>query len=470
MRILVFGTGVFWKSRQESVLNNSDIICFLDNNPDKIGKYIHGILIDSPNNITKYENEYDYVLLMSQYTHEMKMQLVDLGITQEVIWTWKDYVCNEIKDAITYYVNENVSETDTIIITTAMNYNGGTIAAVYAAKALTQKGQTVIMCTQRCDIKYLDEIRNDRVNVLVAPILEFDINFEIMGLVQKSKNVIINVFQMLPIVSRLNGIKPILWWVHEPEELYGPVLGKYVEDANPINFEKINIKAVSRVAMANFNSHFPNRIDGIMTYGIPDEATDIDTTLMEKNSKITFAVIGGIIELKAQDVFVKAVSLLKEMERIQANFLVIGNDGGKFGQQVHKMAQGIDEIKFMGNLSRKQMREIYPSIDVVVCPSLEETMSIVMTEAMMHGKACIGSDKAGMTDYIIDGENGLVCKAGNAENLTEKIRYFINNPQEVIRMGKAARKIYEDYFTMDKFASRLIDALDETANNYNTNS
>lgn len=467
-KIIVFGTGLFWKNRREAVLSKVDVICFLDNNHKKIGTYIHGKLIDSPDNVARYD--YDYILIMSQYKEEIKSQLVGLGISEKKIKDWQEYVCTEIKDDVEHYVDEKNNEIDAIIITTAMDYNGGTMAAVYIAKALMQKGQAVIMCTQRCDSRYLNEIRSDGVNVLVAPILEFDINFEIMGLVQKSKNVIINVFQMLPIVSRLNGIKPILWWIHEPEELYGPVLGKYVEDANPINFEKINIKAVSRVAMANFNSHFPNRIDGIMTYGIPDEATEIDTIVMKKASKITFAIIGGIIELKAQDVFVKAVSLLKETERIQANFWVIGNDSSKFGQQVHKMAQGIDEIKFMGNLSRKQMREIYPSIDVVVCPSLEETMSIVMTEAMMHGKACIGSDKAGMTDYIIDGENGLVCKAGNAENLTEKISYFINNPQEVIRMGKAARKIYEDYFTMDKFASRLIDALDETANNYNTNS
>lgn len=91
----------------------------------------------------------------------------------------------------------------------------------------------------------------------------------------------------------------------------------------------------------------------------------------------------------------------------------------------------------------------------MVCPSREDSLPIVMTEAMMYSKPCIASDSTGTADYIKDGINGFVCKTEDSEDLCEKMRYFIHHQEKIEIMGKEARKVYEEYFTMDKFADRL---------------
>ena len=110
---------------------------------------------------------------------------------------------------------------------------------------------------------------------------------------------------------------------------------------------------------------------------------------------------------------------------------------------------------------------IYSKIDIVVCPSREDPLPIVMTEAMMYRKPCIASDSTGTADYIKDGINGFVCKTEDSEDLCEKMRYFIHHQEKIEIMGKEARKVYEEYFTMDKFADRLCNQMQKTIDMFN---
>ena len=84
----------------------------------------------------------------------------------------------------------------------------------------------------------------------------------------------------------------------------------------------------------------------------------------------------------------------------------------------------------------------------------------------MYRKPCIASDNTGTADYIKDGINGFVCKTEYVEDLCEKMRYFIHNHEKIEKMGQEARKVYEEYFTMDKFADRLCSVLDETIRDF----
>lgn len=89
-------------------------------------------------------------------------------------------------------------------------------------------------------------------------------------------------------------------------------------------------------------------------------------------------------------------------------------------------------------------------------------MSIVVTEGMMYGKACIASDKTGIAQYMEDGENGLICKAEEPADLCEKMRWIMQNQEKLSVMGSRARQTYETYFTMKAFGQRLEGVLQET--------
>lgn len=91
--------------------------------------------------------------------------------------------------------------------------------------------------------------------------------------------VLVNVFQMLPVVCQLNGIKPVLWWIHEPSDLYTPVLQEFNQYKNSEMTSYINCIAVSGIPQKNFKEKYFKTIYKTMPYGIPDLA------LLKKNMR-----------------------------------------------------------------------------------------------------------------------------------------------------------------------------------------
>ena len=142
----------------------------------------------------------------------------------------------------------------------------------------------------------------------------------------------------------------------------------------------------------------------------------------------------------------------------------IGED--EYCNMIRKIAKESDQVKIKGKLTREEIDRAYQQIDVVVCPSREDPLPIVMTEGMMYGKVCIASDATGTADFIEDGDNGLLCTAGDVESLASKMQWVIDHPERLVDMRKNARKTYEKYFTMEKFAQRLDTVITETIEAY----
>lgn len=464
-KIIIFGTGKYWENRKKYLLDSCDIVCFLDNNEDKWNSQIYGKIIENPDNINKYE--YDYVIVMCKAESQIMTQLKKLGVSKKKIISYLDYRKICLNNFYVRYSKYDGDKYDVVVISTALNYNGGTMAAIYAVKALMSKNKHVLLCSEDCDKKLLEEILSQGINLMIAPGLPYNINGDLKNIIHNCDVVMVNVFQMLPVVCQLNGIKPVLWWIHEPSDLYTPVLQEFPQYNDCKLISDINCIAVSSIPQKNFREKYFQKIDRTMAYGIPDLGS-LDDKYENKTNKTTFAIIGAVIKRKAQDIFIDAIKCMNKSELEKSEFYIIGAYGNdEFGEEILQQVNRFNNVHMLGNLTRTEMEEIYPKIDIVVCPSREDSLPIVMTEAMMYRKPCIASDSTGTADYIKDSINGFVCKTEDANDLCDKMRYFINNPDDIYRMGIEARKVYEEYFTMDKFSDRLCDILDQTVKEFN---
>jgi glycosyltransferase involved in cell wall biosynthesis len=84
-------------------------------------------------------------------------------------------------------------------------------------------------------------------------------------------------------------------------------------------------------------------------------------------------------------------------------------------------------------------RQIYAESSVYVQPSVTEGFGIPVLEAMAHGRPVIVTDGCGSHELVEDGVEGFVVPIRSPEAIASKIRYFHDNPEEVRRMGEAAR-------------------------------
>jgi hypothetical protein len=98
--------------------------------------------------------------------------------------------------------------------------------------------------------------------------------------------------------------------------------------------------------------------------------------------------------------------------------------------------------------------------DVLISPSRDETMPIVILEAMGAGKAVITTDVGGVREWIHDELNGLVVPPENPEALAAAVARCGKDRELVEQLGAASRRTFDRHFALDRFATRFAELIE----------
>lgn len=455
MRTIVFGVGNYYQEQKEK-LNSSgifEIIGFSDNNSVLWNQKVDGITVVPPNTLTNLS--YDRILIMSSYVCEIYEQLLQMGVREEKIIIWdrfyKELLHSHLETSA--IIKENVCKMHVLIISETVGYDGGTFAAIYAAEALQAIGVSAILLVPGGNERLIEETVKKGIEIKIQPSLPYILE-EDRKWIGQFDAVIVNLLTMIESAYEISRFCPVIWWIHEASVCYKPVMslyfsGRYVKDASGMS-----IYAVSGIAMRNFNHFFgADRCKKILTIGIPDMAKKEETGTNCDSSTVV-SIIGPVNSLKAQDIFLKAVSMLKDTK--ETEFWIIGKIHDRYYyDKIKEMIDDIPSVKILGELTREEIDKAFQKIDVLVCASQEETLSLTVVEAMMYGKVCITTDTTGVSEYIENGVNGFVIPSNDAAALKERMEWVLRNRNTLGNVRMNARKTYEKYFNMQVFGRNL---------------
>ena len=94
----------------------------------------------------------------------------------------------------------------------------------------------------------------------------------------------------------------------------------------------------------------------------------------------------------------------------------------------------------------QKTEEAFNLIDVLIVPSLwHDPLPRVVYEAYSYGVPVIGSDRGGIPEIIDIGKTGFIYSAESEDELLEKIKIFIKNPQIIDSMTPYCLKKAEDF-------------------------
>lgn len=457
MRIIIFGTGDIYERNRDKIAKSDEIIALFDNDIRKQGNKLNGILIHSPYDINNFS--YDKVVIMSRYFNEMRRQLLEIGCSQEDIVYYPEYICNQQIGHLKIYFGEGIKSRRKkgLIITSPIGYHGGALTAVYAALELQKRDYEMTVAAPYGDEQFIEEFQKQGIIFLLYPNLQFA-KWKELFWIQQFQKIIINTYPMALCALEISRYRNILFWLHESDTVYASM--DFWKDfiLEQTLTGKLDIYAVSSVAKRNFENHITKCDIGILPYGIPDVRVKNKEI---KNKKLCFAVVGTLQPIKRQLMFLDAIELLETSERRACEFLIIGDAPATtdYAKQVRERAKARTYVKILGNLTRKELEQIYIDIDILVVSAEQETMSLVATESMMYGKVCILCDVAGMAEYIEHGRNGLLYKTDNIDSLVEQMKFCVHNQDRLTEIGENARDTYGQYFTMNAFGERLEKAL-----------
>ena len=133
--------------------------------------------------------------------------------------------------------------------------------------------------------------------------------------------------------------------------------------------------------------------------------------------------------------------------------LIIRGDG-KLEQESQDFihVHNIKCAEIIQRLTEEELAQLIKNARFLIWPSegFYETFGIVAIKCFAQGIPVVGSNIGVMTEIVKNGETGLLFNPGDPVDLAAKVVWLWNHPEESDRMGRNARKEYEDKYTPER--------------------
>lgn len=97
----------------------------------------------------------------------------------------------------------------------------------------------------------------------------------------------------------------------------------------------------------------------------------------------------------------------------------------------------------------------YAEVDVLVLPSLHETMPLVVLEAMQNGVAVLLTKESGLTELVVDGEHVLLFDPRNRNELLQQMRKMLCSEVRK-KMADAGKRRAEEIKQTNNYKEKII--------------
>jgi glycosyltransferase involved in cell wall biosynthesis len=142
---------------------------------------------------------------------------------------------------------------------------------------------------------------------------------------------------------------------------------------------------------------------------------------------------------------------------VPSNILLRIAGEGPEREMVIQLISQKENSEYLGYLGKESLRITIQKAKFVIVPSVcYETFSMSILEAFVSSTPVIASRIGALAELVRDGETGLLFNPGDPIDLAEKVGWLWNHPGESARMGRNARKEYEDRYTPERNYQMLI--------------
>lgn len=138
--------------------------------------------------------------------------------------------------------------------------------------------------------------------------------------------------------------------------------------------------------------------------------------LVDKNFIKKFIYLGRLETVKNMDLIINWINNNKE-ENFEFYFAGVG----RLKKQIIDLSNRDYRVKYLGRLTKQEIKEKLNNYNFLVLPSKEELFGIVLIEALAAGVPCITSDTLGPNEVITDKYNGLVFNKYSYDDFDKKM-------------------------------------------------
>lgn len=185
----------------------------------------------------------------------------------------------------------------------------------------------------------------------------------------------------------------------------------------------------------------------------------IDSVVVRDGERFGFLFVGRLSPEKGVSVLADAAIALRDIAPGFDEPISVVGDGADY-----EKIKNNSRICLKGFLGRNGVLDEMGRARALVLPSLwYENFPMTIVEAFASGLPVIASRMGAMTEIIENGVTGLLFEPGDSQDLARKIAWASRNADQMDRMGKEARRMYEQRFSADVNFKMLSDIYADVA-------
>lgn len=163
--------------------------------------------------------------------------------------------------------------------------------------------------------------------------------------------------------------------------------------------------------------------------------------------------------------FVGRLSVEKGLDTLLAAWEQLGEQiplkivgDGPLADDVLKATKRFPQIEWLGRRPMSEVHDLMGEAKFLVFPSKwYETFGRVAIEAFAKGTPVIAANIGAIAEIVAPGKTGLHFEPGVPEDLANKVKWVLENPEQMAQMRKEARLEFEAKYTLKKNYQQLIE-------------
>lgn len=155
-------------------------------------------------------------------------------------------------------------------------------------------------------------------------------------------------------------------------------------------------------------------------------------------------IVARLVPIKAHEDFFEAVRRVHAVIP-GAQFLVIGDGERRSELEALAGRLGVGSVtRFLG--WRRDLREVYADLDVVVLSSHNEGSPVVLIEALAAARPVVSTAVGGVPEVVLDGQTGVTTPSRDPAALADGVLALLEDPERGRALGQAGRAhVYPRY-------------------------
>lgn len=180
-----------------------------------------------------------------------------------------------------------------------------------------------------------------------------------------------------------------------------------------------------------------------------------------KHSIVVVGCAGMIHPNKRQDYFIKIAELIIKKNK-NIRFVLLGDIIEGYEKYYKKILSSIIKINledtyFFYEGFKEEIINWIAALDIIVIPSVYETLSLVLQESMKLGKAIIASDIEPLKSFIKNDFNGYLIPKNDINKFAQTILELVKDKKKRKAISINAKKSYKNIFNYKKFSKEILE-------------